>query len=148
MKESETSAVNFLQPGVRYSILRRGATGGLAEAALADLKKDDSVAIRFEANVPGHLSTWVRSDSGSWRPLASFTVERMKPYTTPALQPGENEVSVWFSRQMQMAMSAPSPPALIGQANANIEERSGAENYVVNSVNAPPQQVRFTIRLP
>jgi hypothetical protein len=73
----------------------------------------------------------------------------MKPYTTPALQPGENEVYVWFSRTLQMAMSAPAPPALGSQSSTNAVERTGAVTYVVNPVPVTPTlQVRFTIRLP
>lgn len=97
--------------GLRYSIVRND--------------REETVAIRFTANVNGYLSL------GGGAPVA---LTAMQPYTTPPLK--DKEVKVVFARQPQTSITTPVAP---------LTEVSGGETYVVNTL--PTGALGFTIPL-
>ncbi len=127
-------------PGVRYIVLRMSKTGEFEATDPGDLKRGDTVALRFETNDSGFLS--VTADGGkSPRPVFNRRVDRFSPYTTPPLPPGEREVRVFFSREAQVAIRS------VSLDSANRSQQAAAERatYVVGDQVSKP--VSFTIRL-
>jgi hypothetical protein len=112
---------------LRYTILRRDASGALAEVDRADLTPSDTVALRFTANTTGYLTV------GDATPVS---LTDMKPYTTPPLPSIPVELKIIFAPQPQR--QAPSAAA--------ITEVQYRDTYVANRV--PGQPLTFTIKLP
>jgi hypothetical protein len=112
---------------VRYTILRRDASGALVEADRADLAPSDVVELRFTANTTGYLTV------GDATPVS---LTAMEPYTTPPLSAIPAELKIIFAPQPQrQATSA-----------AAIVEVQYRDTYVANRL--PGQPLTFTIKLP
>ena len=131
--------------GVRYTVLRKSETGAYVETAPDNLKAGDSVELRFETNDSGTLSVMARgaaSGTSAWRTVVSRRMERLVPYTTEPLRPGETELQVSFSRQAEALFQN----AALEKDSSNLTEQAAAERatYVVN-LAAP--EIHFAITL-
>jgi hypothetical protein len=123
-------AANAPQPAslaVRYTILRRDASGAFVEAERADLGPSDAVELRFTANTTGYLTV------GDSTPVS---LTAMDPYTTPPIPALPAELKIIFAPQPQRQAT----PA------AAIMEVQYRDTYVANRV--PGQPLTFTIKLP
>jgi hypothetical protein len=124
------AVANAPQPAslaLRYTILRRDATGAFVEADRADLGPSDTVELRFASNIAGFLTV------GDATPVS---LTAMEPYTTPPLTSIPAELKIIFAPQPQR-QAAPA---------ASIMEVQYRDTYVANRV--PGQPLTFTIKLP
>jgi hypothetical protein len=97
--------------GLRYSLVRR--------------EGEDTVTIRFTANVNGYLSI------GGGQPVS---LTAMQPYLTEALS--GDEAKIVFAREPQTSLATPVAP---------LTEVSGGDTFVVNTI--PSRAIGFTIPL-
>jgi hypothetical protein len=131
-------------PGVRYSLLRKTATGGFEAVDPDSVKTGDTLELQFMPNYGGTLSVRGRSGNGPWRDVMASPVDARKTYTTPPLRSGEKELQVLFTRL---------PAGLTGvalrddQPGAGVSRQSTAEpaTYVVGGPAS--RQLQFTITL-
>jgi len=133
--------------GVRYTVLRKSETGDYVEIDPDNLKAGDSVELRFTTNDSGTLSLMARTAPSAWRLVATRRMERLVPFTTEPLRPGEKDLQVSFSRQPEAVLqNAALSDAALSKDSSNLTEQAAAERatYVVNPA-AP--EVRFAITL-
>jgi hypothetical protein len=126
-----TTAANAPQPAaalaVRYTILRRDASGAFVEADRSDLGPADTVELRFTANTTGYLTV------GDAVPVS---LTAMEPYTTPPLSAIPTDLKIIFAPQ----------PERQATTAASLVEVQYRDTYVANRV--PGQPLTFTIKLP
>ena len=143
--------------GVRYRILRKSAGGEFTVADPQSLRAGDTVKVEFMPNDTGMLSV-----TSGGRMVVSRALQRFAAYTTEPLSPGNDELTVTFSRPAFMAAAGTlnaasgSKPASESQAApdskkdavpANTTHQVTAEDgtYVVSP--ALTSQLQFTIHL-
>lgn len=129
--------------GVKYTLLKRMASGEFRETSPADLRAGDTVELRFEVNDNGLLTAIARGDSGT-RVVVARQMQRLAPFTTDPLRPDERRVEVTFSRE-----PAGAPGKGVGGMEVKrtaLSEQATAERttYVVGPA---ARQVSFTINL-
>jgi hypothetical protein len=124
------AGANAQQPAslaLRYTILRRDASGNFAEVDRADLAASDTVELRFTASTTGYLTV------GDATPVS---LTAMEPYTTAPLPALPAELKIIFAPQPER--QAPSAAA--------ITEVQLRDTYVAN--RTPGQALTFTVKLP
>jgi hypothetical protein len=126
--------------GVRYTVLRKSTAGNFVEADPADLKRGDTVALRFETNDTGFLSVTALGAKGP-RLVFSRRMERFSAYTSPPLREDETLLRVSFSRQPQTAVTR----ASLDSRNRIQQAEDERAVYVVGEQPSP--EVNFTITL-
>jgi hypothetical protein len=125
-----SAGANAFQPAslaLRYTILRRDASGAFVEVDRADLSASDTVELRFTASTTGYLTV------GDATPVS---LTAMEPYTTAPLSTLPAELKIIFAPQPQRQASSA----------AAITEVQYRDTYVANRV--PGQPLTYTIKLP
>jgi hypothetical protein len=137
-----TAGVQSAYLGVNWAILRQGDSGDFVKVEANQLRAGDSVKLQLIPNDNGFLSVW---ENGVVLVNAA-RVERLKPFTTPALtdtQTGAKLLTVLLAR---------AAPAATGIVRTAVEQQSASDSrdhstYVVNASASPAMPVSTTIRL-
>ncbi len=126
--------------GVRYSIQRAKADGGVETVDPKNVVPGETLTVQFMPNHAGALTVKARSGTGPWRELISLNVEAMQSYPTPPLAAGESELQVTLLTAANVALR--DDRNTVGVTHQTTPEPA---TYVVT--NQAAQQLQFSIRL-
>ena len=136
-------------PGVRYSIMKRGADEAFTETAPGSVfHAGDALRLRFEANQEGMVTVRQRDASGNWTTSLNARLRQGEPAYLPAEgalmlpQPGEIQLFVTFSREPQAGGRAEAV-----SATPNLQQSADHSTYVVNPKAGATAPVAFLITL-
>jgi hypothetical protein len=91
------AGVRPAKPGVRYSLLRKTATGEFAAVDVKNALPGDTLELQVTPNHLGTLTVSARRGSSGWRDVMTRSVEAMRTYATPPLRATDQELRVTLS---------------------------------------------------